>query len=115
MKAKTLILLSAVTFAGLAIAQAPPVYTAVEAGKHVGETATVKDKVDGAYQSARGHIFLSMGPNQAFMAFIPASSAAQFYRPQQYERRTLAVSGKIVLYKGKPQIVVNSPSQITAK
>jgi hypothetical protein len=76
MKAKTLILLSAVTFAGLAIAQAPPVYTAVEAGKHVGETATVKDKVDGAYQSARGHIFLSMGPNQAFTAFIPASSAA---------------------------------------
>ncbi len=115
MKAKTLILLSAVTLAGLAIAQAPPVYTAVEAGKHVGETATVKDKVDGVHQSARGQIFLNMGgkdPNQAFTAFIPSAIAAQFPRPQQYEGRTVAVSGKIILPKGKPEIIVTSPSQL---
>jgi len=54
-KAKTLILLSAVTFAGLAIAQTPPVYTAVEAGKHVGESAKVKDKVDGVHQPVNEH------------------------------------------------------------
>jgi DNA/RNA endonuclease YhcR with UshA esterase domain len=54
-------------------------------------------------------------PNQAFTAFIPSSSAPQFSQPQQYEGRTVAVSGKITLYKGKPEIIVNSPSQISAK
>jgi len=45
-----------------------------------------------------------------FTAFIPSASAAQFSHPQQYEGRTVAVSGKITLYKGKPEIIVNSPS-----
>jgi hypothetical protein len=63
-------------------------------------------------------IFLNIGgkyPNQAFTAFIPSASAAQFSNPQQYEGRTVAVSGKIALYKGKPEIIVNSPSQISTK
>jgi hypothetical protein len=54
-------------------------------------------------------------PNQAFTAFIPSASAAQFPNPRQYEGRTVSVSGKISLYKGKPEIIVNWPSQISAK
>ena len=84
----------------------------------MGETATITDKVDGVHQSGKGNIFLDMGgkyPNQAFTAFIPSASAAQFSNPQQYEGRTVAVSGKITLYKGKPEIIVNSPSQISSK
>jgi hypothetical protein len=109
MKTKTLL----VSFAliALAIAQASPTYTAAEAAKHVGETATVKDRVDGFHQSGKGNIFLNMGgkyPNQAFTAFIPAASAAQFSQAQQYEGQIIAVSGKITLYKGKPEIVVTS-------
>ena len=118
MKTKILIALFAGALAVFAIAQAPPNYTAVEAAKHVGETATVTDRVDGFHQSAKGNIFLNMGgkyPNQAFTAFIPSSSSAQFPQPQQYEGQTVAVSGKIALYKGKPEIIVNSPSQISAK
>ena len=101
----------------LAIAQAPPTHTATEAAKHIGETAIVKDRVDGFHKSGKGNIFLNMGkyPNQAFTAFIPSSSAAQFSNPQQYEGGTVSVSGKISLYKGKPELIVNSPSQITAK
>ena len=93
-------------------------YTACDAAKHVGETATITDTVEGVHQSGKGNIFLNMGgkyPNQCFTAFIPSSSAPQFTNPQQYEGRTVAVSGKITLYKGKPEIIVNSPSQITAK
>jgi DNA/RNA endonuclease YhcR with UshA esterase domain len=109
MKTKTLL----VSFAliALAIAQASPTYTAAEAAKHVGETATVKDTVDGFHQSGKGNIFLNMGgkyPNQAFTAFIQAASAAQFSQAQQYEGQIIAVSGKITLYKGKPEIVVTS-------
>jgi DNA/RNA endonuclease YhcR with UshA esterase domain len=74
--------------------------------------------VDGVHQSGKGNIFLNMGgkyPNQAFTAFIPSASASQFPNPQQYEGRTVAVSGKITLYKGKPEIIVNSPSQVSVK
>jgi DNA/RNA endonuclease YhcR with UshA esterase domain len=118
MKTKTVVALFAVAVAALATAQAPANYTAAEAAKHVGETATVTDKVDGVHQSSKGNIFLNMGgkyPNQAFTAFVPSGSAGQFSQPQQYEGRTMAVSGKITLYKGKPEIVVNSPSQISVK
>ena len=128
MKTKTLLTLFSVICAGSIIAQTPsytaaiiaqtPSYTATEAAKHVGETAMVADRVDGVHQSGKGNIFLNMGgkyPNQAFTAFIPAASAGQFPQPQQYEGRTVAVSGKITLYHGKPEIVVNSSSQISAK
>jgi DNA/RNA endonuclease YhcR with UshA esterase domain len=117
MKTKTLLTLFPLTCAALVIAQTSN-YPAADAAKHVGETATVTDKVDGVHQSGKGNIFLNMGgkyPNQAFTAFIPSASAAQFPNPQQYEGRTVAVSGKISLYKGKPEIIVNSPSQISAK
>jgi len=117
MKTKTYLSLFVVLCSVSVIAQSAN-YSASEAAKHVGETATVTDKVDGVHQSGKGNVFLNMGgkyPNQAFTAFIPSSSAAQFSNPQQYEGRTVTVSGKITLYRGKPEIVVTSPSQITAK
>jgi DNA/RNA endonuclease YhcR with UshA esterase domain len=98
--------------------QAGAVYAAAEAAKHIGENATITDKVDGVHQSGKGNVFLNMGgryPNQAFTAFIPAGSAAQFPEVQHYQGRTVAVSGKITLYRGKPEIVVTSPSQVVAK
>src|SRR6266480_7628620 len=113
MKIKTVLTLSVVIFAASIIAQSSN-YTAVEAAKHVGETATITGMVDGVHQSGKNNIFLNMGgkyPNQAFTAFIPSSSAAQFPNPQQYEGRTVSVSGKITLYKGKPEIIVNSSSR----
>jgi DNA/RNA endonuclease YhcR with UshA esterase domain len=108
----------AAAIAASAIAQAPATYSATEAAKHVGETATVTDKVDGVHQSGKGNIFLNMGgkyPNQTFTAFIPSGGAAQFTNAQQYDGKTVSVSGKIQLYKGKPEIIVNSPSQISAQ
>jgi DNA/RNA endonuclease YhcR with UshA esterase domain len=117
MKRKTSLTLFAVICAASIIAQTSN-YTACEAAKHVGETATITGTVDGVHQSGKGNIFLNMGgkyPNQCFTAFIPSSSAAQFSNPQQYEGRTVSVSGKITLYKGKPEIIVNSPSQISVK
>lgn len=104
--------------AALSIAQAPPNYTAAEAAKHVGETATITDRVDGVHKSGKGNIFLNMGgkyPNQAFTAFIPSASASKFTNAKQYEGATVAVTGRIVLYHGKPEIVVNSASQVTSK
>lgn len=118
MKTKTIVALFAAAIAALAIAQTAPTYTPEEAAKHVGETATVTGRVDGFHQSGKGNIFLNMGgkyPNQCFTGFIPSSSAGQFPNAQQYEGKTVSVSGKIQLYKGKPEIIVTSPAQIRAE
>ena len=117
MKRKTLFALAALVCTASIIAQGFS-YTAVEAAKHVGQTTTITGTVDGVHQSGKGNIFLNMAgtyPNQAFTAFIPSASAAQFPNPRQYEGRTVSVSGKISLYQGEPEIIVNSPSQISAK
>jgi DNA/RNA endonuclease YhcR with UshA esterase domain len=118
MKTKTWVALFGVLLVLVASAQNTPIYSPGEAAKHVGETATVKGRVDGFHQSGKGNMFLNIGgkyPNQAFTAFIPSSSAGQFSNAQQYEGRTVSVSGKITLYKGKPEIIVTSPAQISSQ
>ncbi len=111
----TVLLLSGTLFQ--LTAQTGTSYTAIDAAKHIGENATITDMVDGIHQSKNGNIFLNMGgkyPNQAFTAFIPAKNAGHFANFRDYDGKTISVSGKITLYNQKPEIVVTSPSQITA-
>jgi len=96
----------------------PPTYTAAEAAKHVGETASVTDKVDRVSKAKGGNIFLNMGgahPNEAFTAFIPADLGDKFSDFKKYEGAIVTVTGKITSHNGKPQITLNSPDQITIK
>jgi hypothetical protein len=68
-------------------------YSATEAAKHVGEAATVTDKVERAYQAKGGNIFLNMGgvhPNETFTVFIPADATAKFGDWKKYEARMKA-------------------------
>ena len=44
-----------------------------------------------------------------------SAASGQFTNAQQYDGKTVSVSGRIQLYKGKPEIIVTSPSQISAK
>src|SRR5437016_946284 len=95
-----------------------PEYTAIESAKHIGETATVTDKVDDVYQAKGGNVFLNLGgrhPNEAFTVFIPTSSASAFKDVKVYDGKVITVSGKIEEHNGKPQMIVKSPSQITSK
>jgi DNA/RNA endonuclease YhcR with UshA esterase domain len=117
MKTKALLTLFGVMCTASIVAQIPT-YTAAEAAKHAGEIATVTDKVDSVHQSGKGNIFLIMGskdPNQAFTAFIPSAGVSQFSHPEQFEGKTVAVSGKITLHQGKPEIIVENVSQIIQK
>ncbi len=118
MKNKTLLIGLLALGISSAVGDTVPDYTAVEAAKHIGETATVTDKVDGAHQAKGGSIFLNMGgahPNEAFSIFIPSAQAEKFPKFKEYEGAKVSVSGKIVAHAEKPQIVVNSPDQITVK
>jgi DNA/RNA endonuclease YhcR with UshA esterase domain len=95
-----------------------PAYSAQDAAKHIGETATVTDKVDDAYQAKGGNIFLNLGgrhPNEAFTVFIAATNADAFKDFKSYEGKTISVTGKIEDHKGKPEISVKSSSDITVK
>src|SRR6267378_8341182 len=101
--------------ASLTLAQETKIYSAGEAAKHVGETATVTDKVANVFESKVGNIFLNFGaryPNQIFTAFIPKDSADQFPNAKELDGRTVSITGKIVLYKGKPEIVLDHPSML---
>ena len=118
MKVKTLLMLLVVACAASIIAQALPTYTAQEASKHVGETAVITGKVEDVYLSGKENMILTMAgtyPNQAFTVFIPATTAVKFPHAQQYEGKTMAVSGKISLYHGKPEIIVMSPNQLAVQ
>ncbi len=112
-------LLAFVIVLSLATARAEtPTYSAADAAKHVGETATVTDKVEGAYQAKGGNIFLNMGgthPNAPFTAFIPTTSAEKFPDFKKLEGATISVTGKITAHKDKAEIVVRDPEQLTVK
>src|SRR5437764_10309369 len=101
-----------------AYAQQAKEYSAAETGKHVGETATVTDKVANVFESKAGNIFLNFGaryPNQVFTAFIPKDSADQFPNAMKLEGQTISVTGKIVLYRGKPEIVLDHLSMLKTR
>jgi hypothetical protein len=118
MKTKISLALLVAGVTSLVVAQHSVTCTASEAGKHVGEIATITDKVEGVHQSGRGNILLNLGgknPNQMVTAFIPAASAGDFSNPQQYDGKIVAVSGKIALSQGKPEILVTNVSQIVIK
>lgn len=96
----------------------PTEYSATEAAKHIGETATVTDKIERAYQAKGGNIFLNMGgahPNETFTIFIPADAAPKFSEFKKYEGATVTVTGKISAHGDKPEISVATPDQITVK
>jgi DNA/RNA endonuclease YhcR with UshA esterase domain len=114
----SLLAFAALGWSGVSLAAETPEYSALEAAKHIGETATVTDKVEDVYQAKGGNIFLNLGgkhPNELFTVFVPASAASEFKDVKAYDGKTISVTGRIEDHKGKPEIAVKSPSDITTK
>ena len=90
--------------------------SAADAAKHVGQTVTVQDTVTGVHTARSGSAtFINMGgtyPNDAFTAVIFEGDAAAVGDVNGLDGRTVGITGKIKLYKGKPEIIVKSASQI---
>lgn len=96
-----------------------PVYTPDQARNHIEETAIVQGKVFQVYHSRNGNTFLNIGgifPNNPFSAVIFKDNLAKFQGidsvRSRYENRIVKVTGVIKEYKGKPEIILNSPAQI---
>ncbi|MYM56970.1 nucleotide-binding protein [Thalassovita mangrovi] len=86
-----------------------------ETSYYVGETVTVEGVVSQVSTSNRGTTFINFGgryPNHIFYAVIFKNNADRFSGVRSLEGKAVAITGAIELYKGKPQIILRSPSQI---
>jgi DNA/RNA endonuclease YhcR with UshA esterase domain len=109
----------------LLVAGAAPVLAQVPAiapgaaKSHIGEQVTVEGVVSEVHHAASGRAtFIDMGgryPNNAFAAVIFESDAGKFPNVDALDGKTVDVSGRIQLYRGKPEIILNDPGQIKAK
>jgi micrococcal nuclease len=91
---------------------------AKDAAKHLNETVTISDKV---YSTKlidnTGMVLLDLGgehPNQYLTLVIKGEDRAKFTsKPDEYYKgRSVTVTGKLIDYHGKPEIVVDSPDDL---
>lgn len=92
-----------------------------ELSQHVGDSVTVTGPVlDGRFleRSQNAPTFLNVGekyPNQLLTLVVWGYSRPNFKESPElfYKLKTVKVSGKVELYRGKPQIVLYSDKQVT--
>jgi hypothetical protein len=84
-----------------------------QASSYVGQRKTVEGTIVYTYQSG-SNVFLDFHyPYQGyFYIYIPSTGNFKFSPTSFYRNKEVRVTGTIVLYKGSPEIIVNSPSQI---
>jgi hypothetical protein len=93
-----------------------------EVDKHVGDSVTVSGKVYGGRHFPNGEgapTLLNLGaayPNQLLTVVIRGTARKEFsgVPERDLQDQEIRVSGKVDLYKGKPQIVVYSIAQLAA-
>jgi hypothetical protein len=86
-----------------------------EAPNYQGQLVTVKGVISADTTSARENRFLNMGgtyPNQAFTGWIPTKNAGAFSVLPNVTGKACSITGQVQPYKGKPEIVLGSPSQV---
>ena len=93
---------------------------AAQAGSHIGETATVCGSVASAHfsrRSAAQPTLLDLDrpyPNQIFTIVIFNRDRAKFGAPEQtLLHRRVCASGAIKLYRGRPEMILEDPAQLS--
>jgi micrococcal nuclease len=116
MKKLLLINVFALLFAFTASAQ--KVISASDAAKHINEKVTICEKVFSTKLITPSNMtFLDLGgfhPNQLLTVVIKGEDRSKFKdAPDEYFKgRNVCVTGTVINYKGKPEIVVSDPKQI---
>lgn len=86
---------------------------------HVGEVVTIEGPVSEVHHAAPGRAtFIDMGgryPNNVFTAVIFESDAGKFPAVDALNGKTVDVTGRIRLYRGRPEIILDDPGQIKTK
>jgi len=92
-------------------------YSAAEARKHIGETATVIGKVD-CIEHGRTHTDLEMGaclPDTLLMVVVPDDLTGLKFDVEQLRGATIAVTGKIEAPGRIPWIKIKSATQLVPR
>jgi hypothetical protein len=104
--------------ASLMILAAPAIAATItpdNAGKHVGETATVEGVVADVHAAPNGMILLDLGgryPDNKFVALIFPDRTTAFAHLSGYIGSHVQISGAIQMYHGKPEITLSNEGQI---
>lgn len=115
---KKLCIFVVLILAGMFKTWAQTTIPAKEAAKHIGETVTVTDKLFGGKLIANSNMTLldigGYNPNQALTIMIPGASRSKFKGAPEvdFKGKTISVTGKLMDYKGKPEIIVEDPAQL---
>lgn len=92
---------------------AQDVIASKDAKDNIGKTVQVKGKVAGVFASKNGNTYINFdekSPNQTFTVVL--FKETQLDISSITEGCTLTISGEIKEYKGKPEIVLTTASQI---
>ncbi|MDD3771381.1 MAG: hypothetical protein RBT46_04690 [Weeksellaceae bacterium] len=93
-----------------------------EFSSHINQKVTYCDKVYGTFISKGKNkvALLNLGadyPNQKLVVAIFEKNWKKFtYQPTEFlQNKRICVNGKLLLYKGKPEIIVEHPKQINVE
>jgi DNA/RNA endonuclease YhcR with UshA esterase domain len=92
--------------------------TPADAKTHVGQTVTVEGAVGNIATGRSGTVFIDVGgryPDNGFAAVIFASDRSKFPDLKTLDGKTVAITGTVSLYQGKPEIILKSADQMQAK
>jgi hypothetical protein len=84
---------------------------------HVGQTVTVQAAVSDVHTGRGGVTFIDIGglyPDNAFAAVIFVSDLAKFPSVKTLKGKTVAISGPVVLYQDRPEIILKAADQLKA-
>jgi micrococcal nuclease len=91
---------------------------AKDAAKHINETVTICDKVYGGKYFGNSNItLLDVGgahPNEYLTLVIKGDDNKKFkgHADEIFRNKKICVTGKIIDYKGKPEMEITEPDQI---
>ena len=88
-----------------------------EVKAHVGQTVTVQAAVSDVHTGRAGVTFIDIGgayPDNAFAAVIFASDRTKFPNANDLKGKTVAISGEVVLYQNRPEIILKTAEQLKA-
>lgn len=91
-------------------------YDYTDAPRHIGEYAFVRGTLRRVYTSASGTVFLDFCRNYRtcpFSAVIFSDNASKFHDLSRYVGQSVTLSGTITSHRGRAEIKLSDPSQIT--
>lgn len=117
---KKLLFVLAIAVSALKVsAQTPPTIPAKEAAKHINEKVRICDKIfGGKFLSSSDITLLDVGgyhPNESLTLLIKGDDRKKFKTaPEEaFKGKSVCITGTIIDYKGKPEIVITEVEQIT--